>query len=259
MRMQRYSDVAVAGVASDQREGCRLGIVMQMTRTGFAISWTAIWLGAAALAQSVPAGDLSGAYLGGNFGRARNSYDTGFLDGQIASAAAGAGDTVDFTARSIQRMSDAWWADGGYFFTPYVGIDAAFLHIGEMRYVAVGQLTNLFGSQSIGTENEVTSHGPALSLILRLPLTESFGADLRLGDYFGKATLDDSVNVGSNSTSTIASKSSSSLLAGVGASYTIGGHVSIRLDYLRINKTGSSDTIGKFNVNLATAGVSYTF
>jgi opacity protein-like surface antigen len=48
-------------------------------------------------------------------------------------------------------------------------------------------------------------------------------------------------------------------LAGVGASYTIGGHVSIRLDYLRINKTGSDDTIGKFSVNLATAGVSYTF
>jgi|SRR5580658_361516 opacity protein-like surface antigen len=232
---------------------------MKMARARFGISSTAVLLGAAVLAQSVAADDLSGAYLGGNFGRARNSYDTGFIDGQIASAAADSGDTVDFSARSIQRMSDAWWADAGYFFTPYVGIDAAFLHIGEMKYVAVGRLTSLFGSQSIRTENEVTSHGPALSLILRLPLTESFAADLRLGDYYGKAALDDSVNVGSNSTSTIASKSGSSLLAGVGASYTIGGHVSIRLDYLRINKTGSDDTIGKFSVNLATAGVSYTF
>jgi|ERR1700733_14253865 opacity protein-like surface antigen len=232
---------------------------MQMTRIGFGISSTAILLGAAALAQSVPADDLSGAYLGGNFGRARSAYDTGFIDGQIASAAAESGDTVDFTARSIQRISDAWWADTGYFFTPYVGIDAAFLHVGEMRYVAGGRLTNLFGSQTIGTENEVTSHGPALSLILRLPLTESFAADLRLGDYYGKASLDDSVNVGSHSTSTFASKSSSSLLAGVGVSYTIAGHLSIRLDYLRIDKTGSDDTIGKFSVDLATAGVSYTF
>jgi opacity protein-like surface antigen len=48
-------------------------------------------------------------------------------------------------------------------------------------------------------------------------------------------------------------------LAGVGAAYTVGGHVSIRLDYLRVNKTGSSDATGKFSVNMATAGVSYTF
>jgi hypothetical protein len=230
-----------------------------MRCTGFGISPMAILLGAAAFGQSVPADDLSGAYLGGNFGRARNSYDTGFIDGQIASAAAASGDTVDFTARSIQRMSDAWWADTGYFFTPYVGIDAAFLHIGEIRYVAVGQLTSFFGNQSISTENEVTSHGPALSLILRLPLTESFAANLRLGDYYGKATWDNSINVGANSTFTPSTKSESSLLAGVGAAYTIGGHVSIRFDYLRVNKTGSSDTTGKFSVNLATAGVSYTF
>ncbi|MGC1524144.1 MAG: outer membrane beta-barrel protein [Steroidobacteraceae bacterium] len=230
-----------------------------MTRSGFGLLLAAIAMGAGVSGGTVLASDLSGAYFGGNFGRARNAYDTGFIDGQIESAAAGSGDTVDFTARSVQRMSDAWWADAGYFFTPYVGIDAAFLHVGEMRYVAVGRLTNLFGNQSIGTENEVTSHGPAVSLILRLPLTESVAANLRLGDYLGKATLDDSVNVGPNSSSTIASKSSSSLLAGAGASYTIGGHVSIRLDYLRINKTGAGDTIGKFSVNLATAGVSYTF
>src|ERR1700684_3341115 len=120
-----------------------------MTRTGFGVSSMAILLGGSAFGQSVPADELSGAYLGGNFGRARNSYDTGFIDAQIASAAAGAGDTVDFTARSIQRMSDAWWADAGYFFTPYAGIDAAFLHVGEIRYVAVGQLANFFGNQSI--------------------------------------------------------------------------------------------------------------
>jgi opacity protein-like surface antigen len=230
-----------------------------MTRIGFGLLLAATAMGAGASGETVLASDLSGAYFGGNFGRARNAYDTGFIDGQIEGAAAGSGETVDFTARSVQRMSDAWWADAGYLFTPYVGVDTAFFHIGEMRYVAVGQLASLFGSRSISTENEVTSHGPALSLILRLPLTETFAADLRLGNYYGKATLDDTVGVGANSTSTIASKSSSSLLAGVGASYTIAGHVSIRLDYLRINKAGGGDTIGKFSVNLATAGVSYTF
>jgi opacity protein-like surface antigen len=231
-----------------------------MMRTGLGLLLTAIAMGGAAYGERVSASDLSGAYFGGDFGRARSAYDTGFIDGQISSAAAASGDTVNFTGRSVQRMSDAWWADAGYFFMPFVGIDAAFLHVGEMRYVAAGRLTSFFGSQSaFNTENEVTSHGPALSLVLRLPLTESFAADLRLGDYYGKATLDNAVNVGSNSASTIASKSSSALLAGVGASYTIGAHVSIRLDYLRIDKTGSNDTIGKFSVNMAAAGVTYTF
>ncbi|HME41108.1 MAG TPA: outer membrane beta-barrel protein, partial [Steroidobacteraceae bacterium] len=161
---------------------------------------------------------------------------------------------------SIQKMSDAWWANAGYYFIPYVGIDAAFLHIGELRYIAVGQVNGSIGNQPFSTENEVTSHGPALSLMLRLPLAESFAADLRLGDYYGKATWNNTLSVGANSAfTTPTSKSASSLLAGVGASYTIGGHVSIRLDYLRVNKTGSADTTGKFSVNLATAGVAFTF
>jgi opacity protein-like surface antigen len=48
-------------------------------------------------------------------------------------------------------------------------------------------------------------------------------------------------------------------LAGVGASYTVAGHFSVRLDYLRVNKTGDENSVGKFTVNAATAGVSYTF
>jgi opacity protein-like surface antigen len=47
-------------------------------------------------------------------------------------------------------------------------------------------------------------------------------------------------------------------LAGLGASYTVAGHWSVRIDYLRFNKTGDTE-VGKFSVNLASAGVSYTF
>jgi opacity protein-like surface antigen len=58
---------------------------------------------------------------------------------------------------------------------------------------------------------------------------------------------------------TIRSANGSSLLAGVGASYTLDGHLSIRLDYLRVDKTGDDNSVGKFSVNAATVGVSYTF
>jgi len=61
-------------------------------------------LGVGARTETANADDLSGAYLGGNFGRARNNYDTGNIDGQISSAAAESGDSIDFTDRSIHKI-----------------------------------------------------------------------------------------------------------------------------------------------------------
>lgn len=232
-----------------------LGMQMRAKNFGLLVS-TIVLCGAA---PQVIAVDLSGTYLGGNFGRARTSYDTGFIDSQLNSAANNAGDTLDVTARSIDKMSNVWWADAGYLFTPYIGIDAAFIHLGEIRYLAAATLTSLGGNQSLSTWNEINSRGPALSLLLRLPLTESFAADLRIGDYYGKATWDNSLMVASSSSFASASNSSSSLLAGVGASYIFGGHWSVRLDYLRVNQTGDSNNVGKFSVNVGTVGVSYTF
>ena len=204
------------------------------------------------------ASDWSGAYLGANFGRAQNRYDTGSIDREIMSEAASAFDTATFTARSIRDLSDAWWVNAGYFLNPYVGFDAAFFHLGELKYEASGSLTGFSGDQSLDIKSELSSHGPAVSLVLRLPLTESFAVDLRVGDYYGKSTLDNLATVGANSNSTRTSSSASSLLVGVGAACTIAGHWSIRLDYMRVNQTGDSQT-GKFNVNLASAGVSFTF
>jgi len=230
-----------------------------MTRLGVVVLLSALGLLTVSLEETAFAEALSGAYLGGNFGRAQNTYDTAFMDDQIKGAAAASGDTVVFTNSSVQKMSDAWWIDAGYLFTPFFGIDAAFFHLGEIKYVATGTVTTSSGNQPITTPNEVTSHGPALSLILRLPLTESFAANLHVGDYLGKATWENTLSSSSKSSTAAQSNTGSSLLAGVGASYTAWGHWSFRLDYLRANHTGSNNTVGTFSVNLATAGVSYTF
>jgi hypothetical protein len=231
---------------------------MQMTPPTIGFLYAAMLLTGAGLASTVYADGLSGVYVGGNFGRARSSYDTALIDRQVGALAAGSGDTVDFTDRSIQRTSDAWWADAGYFLTPYLEIEAAYVHLGDMKYVAVGTASGAGVNQPISSTNEVASRGPALALIARLPLSEYFAVDLRVGDYVGKATVDSGLTVGANSAYAAQSKSSSSLLAGLGAAYTVAGHWSVRLDYLRFNKTGDSE-VGRFSVNLASAGVSYTF
>ena len=204
------------------------------------------------------ADDLDGMYVGANFGRARNTYGTGFIDSQLSSEATAAGDTLTLTRKSTNRLADFWSADAGFLFTPYVGVEAAFLHLGEIKYIVLGSVTNSGSTESLTSTTEVTSHGPALSLLLRLPVAEAFEADLRLGDYFGKTTFGSNLIVGGNSQFTAHSKGGSSVLADVGAAYTLAAHYSFRVDYLRVQNAGDSST-GKFSVNVLAAGVSYTF
>ncbi len=204
------------------------------------------------------ADDLGGAYLGGSFGRARNEYDTNRFDSQFQSLASASSDTLTLTDRSVQRLSDVWWVNAGYLFTPYVGVDAAFLRAGQLKYLSSGRIVEQGITEAASTSQELTSHGPALSIIGRLPLTEHVEVDLRAGDYFGKSSLNAQLFVSARNAGATTTKSTSSLLAGLGTAYSFGGHWSLRLDYLRINKTGSTE-IGKYNVNIASGGLSFTF
>jgi hypothetical protein len=221
--------------------------------------FAAILFMTAAWRDTARAADLTGVYFGGNFGRSRDEYNTGMLDGELDAVAQSVGATPSYSRKSAQRISDVWWVDAGYFFTPYVGLDAAFIRLGQVRYVAVGKVTNLAGTDFLSSSTEVASRGPALSAVLRLPIIEAVEVDLRLGDYLGKASSDAGLTVGANSDYQPVSKSGSSLLAGVGGAYSIDGHWSVRVDYLRVNDTRDSATTGKFSVNLATLGVSFTF
>jgi opacity protein-like surface antigen len=231
----------------------RLGVPRSVSGIGAALC-CCFFLGGAARADA-----LSGAYVGANFARALNSYNTGFIDQQYVSQATAFGDSLDVTSRSVHRFDDVWWLNAGYFFTPYVGVDAAFLHLGEVRYKTTGVIDIGGVDDATTTSTEITSRGPALSLLGRLPLTDSFEADLRLGDYIGKSVFYNRIDLLAQSSVVTASRTTSSLLAGAGAAYTLAGHWSVRVDYLRVNKTGDSAAGGKFSVNLASAGVSFTF
>ncbi|MDP8986469.1 MAG: outer membrane beta-barrel protein [Pseudomonadota bacterium] len=229
-----------------------------MTRTGFRFLVAAAAVLHLASAGKAAADALSGAFIGANLGRARNTYNAGLIDSQLAADASSASDTITYSEKSVRRMGGAWWFDTGYFVTGYLGIEASFLHAGEWRYLSTGSVKTSADTRSLTSIVEVISHGPALSLIGRLPLAEAFEVDVRLGDYLGKAILDDYLVVGTASAFAASPKTVSSLLAGIGASYTLAGHCSLRVDYLRVNKTGNHLT-GVFSVNMVTAGLSYTF
>jgi len=204
------------------------------------------------------AGDLDGFYVGGNYGRARSAYDTNFVASQLATAASDAGDAQTVDSSRVFRTSAAWWADVGYWFGPHFGMEAAFLHLGELKYASTGSLVTSEGNEPYVLGAEVSSRGPALSVAGRLPLTESLEVDARVGDYYGKTTLSTALLINSQNTSTSQSATGSSLLLGVGVGYTFGTHWSLRLDYLRIGRVGN-DGVGKFDLNLPAVGFSFTF
>jgi hypothetical protein len=214
-------------------------------------------LGLAASSAAARADDLSGLYVGGNLGRAQISYDTSVFESALMTEASNGLQTLTFTSAALEDRSSAWWADVGYMRWPYVGIEASYLHLGELTYYSSGTLTP--PTQALTATTSVKSRGPALSLVFRVPLAESFDLNLRLGDYYGRTTLANGYALGGTYTVTPQSTSTSSLLVGAGAAYTVAGHWSVHVDYLRVSQAGDSSTVGKYNVNLTSGGLSYTF
>lgn len=176
---------------------------------------------------------------------------------QLQNGVAGFG-TLDFTSAALHDRKAAWWANAGYMAWPYVGIDASYLHLGELSNQVNGTYVATDGTtHSVGAATRVSSKGPALGLLFELPLTERFDVNLRIADYYARTTLTNIVNATSYST-TIQSANRSSLLAGLGVSYVFAGHWSARLDYLRIQDAGDGAT-GKYDAGILAIGASYTF
>lgn len=201
---------------------------------------------------------ISGLYVGASGGLAKIGYDNSAYQTLLQNSIAGFG-TLDFTSAALHDRKAAWWANAGYMVWPYVGIDASYLHMGELYNQVNGTFVANDGTtHAVGAATRVSSKGPALGLLLQLPLTEHFEVNLRVADYYAHTTLTNILNAASYST-TIQSANSSSLLGGLGVAYVLAGHWSARLDYLRIEHAGDNATTGKYNAGILAAGVSYTF
>jgi opacity protein-like surface antigen len=201
---------------------------------------------------------LSGFYIGGSVGVAQIATDTSAYQNELAGQVEGFG-VLEFTSSALEDRKTAWWVNTGYMAWPYVGIDASYLHLGELYYQAFGTFTPAGGaSQSVGATTRLKSQGPALGLLFQLPLLENFNLNLRVADYFARTTLTNILSIPSSYTTTVQTANASSLLLGLGASYTIAGHWSARLDYLRVEHAGDSTT-GKYNASYLALGASYNF
>ena len=222
------------------------------------LQYVIVGIGFSALGHSARASDISGLYFGGNAGAAQIDYDNARYQQQLEGQVVGLG-TLDFTGASLRKRNAAWWVDTGMMFSPYVGAELDYYHFGVLYNHVTGTYTPTLGTaESVGAATLVRSDGPALGVVLRLPLTESFDVKLRLADYYGRTTLVNILNAFKTQVSKEAANSSS-LLVAAGASYTFDGHWSAHVDYVRVNQAGNSSNVVKYNVDMATIGVSYTF
>ena len=229
----------------------------------------AISLGALAVVKDARAADpydyssdiraeaLTGLYLGGSYGRADNEYDTSIFDNQLKELAASGHQTLTFHSSTLQRRTNAWTAELGYMVWSKVGIEASYLHLGELTYRAYGTVKP--PGQPLTATTSVLSRGPALALVIRMPLLESFDVNARIGDYFARTTLTTGYAFEGSYNPESVSSNGSSLMLGLGAAYTFLGHWSVRVDYRRIVQAGGGSDVAKYNADLATVGASFTF
>ena len=211
-----------------------------------------------ALKQAACADGLTGLYIGGSVGVAKIATDTAAYQNELEGQVAGFG-ILEFTSAALEDRKTAWWVNTGYMAWRFVGIDASYLHLGELYYQAFGTYTPDGGAaQSVGATTRLKSQGPALGLLFQLPLLENFNLNLRIADYYARTTLTNILTLPSSYTPTVQTANASSLLVGLGASYTFAGHWSARLDYLRVERAGDSTT-GKYNASYLALGASYNF
>ena len=211
-----------------------------------------------ALGQPAFADGISGLYFGASAGAAKISTNNAAFQTELQYEAAGLG-TLDFTSASLHDRKAAWWANVGYMAWPFVGIEASYLHLDELYNQADGTFTSDVDGTSrfVGAATRLSSKGPALGLLFRVPIAENFDVNLRVADYYARTKLTNIVN-STNYQTAIETSNSSSLLAGAGLAYVFAGHLSARLDYLRMQHAGDSST-AKYNASLLMLGTSCTF
>lgn len=201
--------------------------------------------------------DAGGFFVGGNVGHA--PIDTNNTEYQTAleASASGSGSLV-FTKAALAKRDIAFSVDTGFMFMPYVGVEASYFRFGRVSNQLAGSYVGTDGtSEYVYAATMLQSRGPALGLLFRLPLLENVDVNFRLADYYAHTELTSTLIAAEHTSGTVTSNSSS-LLAGIGLSYTFAGHWLAKLDYLRVNQAGNDKTM-KYDIGMASAGVAYAF
>jgi hypothetical protein len=217
------------------------------------------------LAAPAIADDDTGFYVGANVGRVLSTYRRASLDdavtGVFGTSFDGSSTGFAIGTSSVKKDRVMWSADVGYMLSRNVGIEASYLNLGSLRYSSFGTQPSASGSgtSQVIANVDIKSHGPALALLGVLPMSNLWEVDARVGAYEGKTSSTYYSAVDANTNAGRLSKSSTSLLVGVGTGLTLTNHCVARLDYMRIEHINEQLFGHSFNVDMLTVGFAYVF
>jgi opacity protein-like surface antigen len=203
--------------------------------------------------------DDGGLYVGANLGYTVSTYHHADLDRALVDLFNGAGYTAALSGSSVHNEHAPWSVKVGYQVSPYFGLEASYIELGTLKYATSGIATSAFGSAQLAVNLNIKSSGPAVALVGALPMTNHWDFEARLGAYEGKTKTESTVTIDTSTSSAIDTRTSTSLMAGIGAAYVADPRWILRLDYTRLNQLGEKALSKSFNVDLLTAGVSYAF
>lgn len=204
-----------------------------------------------------------GFYVGGGIGQAR--FDDSLTD-QIRSAYANNSGYSFVSGRMTDDTDEAWKLFGGYRFLPWLGVEFAWVELGEVgsNYVLHSQVpatnanANIFGHYDIG--------GPSATVFGELDFNDRTSGILRVGLY--NAQLDyEETGTGADGLAHRFSNSSDNtkLTYGLGLNVRINPNWDVRLDWDRYTDAGrrfglENDTNGRFDhIDLVSMNLAYRF
>lgn len=203
--------------------------------------------------------DEAGLYVGANVGYTLGTYRRSDLNGALIAAVASSGDNLVLCCSQVHDKESPWAVNVGYRFSRYLGIEASYVQLGTVRYASLGTESSFFGSNPLAVDLNIKSRGPGLAFVGVLPMTNDWDLEARLGGYEGKTITQYAITAGGSPSNGSDSKTSASLLAGIGAEYIVAAHWVLHLDYTRLNSLGEKILSKSFSVDLLTAGVNYVF
>jgi len=226
------------------------------------VKWRVIKTGAAAAFASLlisgtsAAAEESGVYVTASYGKAPKLFSRSDLDDAFAAVLK---QTLTLESSSARKHDTIWSAGVGYRMGQNVAVEATYFDLGKIHYDAAGSALLSGTNYATAIDLDTRSRGPALALVWVLPLWNAWGVDTRAGIYHGKTSTRYVTTLGENERSHSGSANSTSLLLGIGGSYTATEHLIVRLDYFHLNDIKEEGFNAKFDADIVTAGMTYQF
>ena len=193
----------------------------------------------------------TGFYVSANVGRLLSTYRRTDLDNEVITAFGGANSGFSFGSSSLQKDHAMWSAGIGYMASRNFGVEASYVHLGALRYSSAGtEPTKSSATAVTAIDLDIKSRGPAVAALGVLPMSNFWQIDARAGVYAGKTTSTFLSAVDTDTRSGRLSKSSTSLLVGVGTAVTVSSRCALRLDYMHLSHLKEEAFGRAFNVDL---------